>query len=343
MPHFNERFRQVVFFLVIIALGLLIFLQVQFLMSGVLGAVTLYILNRGLYLKAVSKKKYHRLFMALLFVTVNALVLMIPFGILVSVLAPKINDLYSNSGELFVGVQEIIREISARTGVDLSSNESLKDLSGMASKVLPNAVGTAGNILVNNILTFFLLFFMLYNAKEMEDTLAEHIPLRPENIDLISSETKSIVTSYAIGIPVLAISQGTAAFIGYSIFGIKDPILWGFATAVCSVIPFIGSMIIVFPLVVYLFATHQTFDGFGLMIYSGAVTMQIDNVLRLFLLKAFANIHPLITLFGVITGLKLFGFLGVIFGPLLVSYFLLLIKIYTVEFSRPSETPGSGS
>lgn len=336
MYHFNEHFRQVFFFLVIVALGLLIFLQVQFMMSGVLGAVTLYILNRSLFLRLVYGRKWNRFITTLAFVSLNVIILMIPFGILVTALAPKVNDLYSNSGELYVGIQEIIKEISARTGVDLSTNENLQNIPGMVSKFLPNALGTASNILANNILTFFLLFFMLYHAKQMEETLAEHIPLRKENIDRISAETKSIVTSYAIGIPVLAISQGTAAYIGYSIFGISDPILWGFATAVCSVIPFIGSIIIVFPLVVYLFASHQTMNGFGLLIYSVTITMQIDNVLRLFLLKAFANIHPLITLFGVVTGLKLFGFLGVIFGPLLVSYFLLLIKIYTAEFSAPS-------
>jgi predicted PurR-regulated permease PerM len=62
--------------------------------------------------------------------------------------------------------------------------------------------------------------------------------------------------------------------------------------------------------------------------------MNVDNLLRLVLLKAFANIHPLVTMLGVIVGLKLFGFIGLIFGPLLVSYFILLIKIYNIEFSE---------
>ena len=153
----------------------------------------------------------------------------------------------------------------------------------------------------------------------------------------MTSETKNIVTSYAIGIPVLAIAQGFSAYIGYEIFGIEDPMLWGFVTCVCSVIPFIGSSMIWMPLSVYLFTDGHSQDGLFLAIYCAVVVLNIDNVLRLFLLKAFANIHPLITLFGVITGLKLFGFMGLIFGPLLVSYLLLLVRIYVNEFSTETE------
>jgi predicted PurR-regulated permease PerM len=155
---------------------------------------------------------------------------------------------------------------------------------------------------------------------------------------MITTETKNIVTSYAIGIPVLAIAQGLCAYIGYVIFGVKDPMLWGFVTAVCSVIPFVGTIIIWLPLVVYLFANGQTDLAIGLAAYCSIVVLNVDNVLRLFLLKAFADIHPLITLFGVITGLKLFGFIGLIFGPLLVSYLLLLVRIYINEFSEYEET-----
>ena len=103
-------------------------------------------------------------------------------------------------------------------------------------------------------------------------------------------------------------------------------------------ISIVGSGLIWLPLVGYLFSHGQHDNALGLAIYSFVVVINVDNFLRLILLKAFADIHPLITLFGVITGLKLFGFIGLIFGPLLVSYLLLLIRIYVNEFSEP--TPG---
>jgi predicted PurR-regulated permease PerM len=79
-------------------------------------------------------------------------------------------------------------------------------------------------------------------------------------------------------------------------------------------------------------------DCLGLGIYSVVVILNIDNLLRIVLLRAFADIHPLITLFGVIIGIQLFGFLGLIFGPLLLSYLLLLMRIYTNEFSETTTT-----
>ena len=313
---------------------MLIFLQINFLVPGILGAVTLYVLNRKFYFWLVFEKKWPRFLTTVLVLVINAILLLIPFGILITALAPKINDLFSNTGEFYLGIREIIKEISTRTSIDLSSNEYLQNIPGLISKSLPQVIGTASSLVINSLIVFFLLFFMLYNAEKMEKTLVGYIPLHKENVHRITAETKSIVTSYAVGIPVLAISQGIAAYIGYSIFGIHDKLLWAFATCVCSIIPFVGSAIIIIPLVVYLFASHQTGDAIGLTFYSAIVVMNIDNVLRLFLLKIFADIHPLITLIGVITGLKLFGFIGLIFGPLLVSYFLLLIKIYSAEFTR---------
>jgi predicted PurR-regulated permease PerM len=184
---------------------------------------------------------------------------------------------------------------------------------------------------------YFVLFFMLSNAHKIESSLLRYIPLKPENKQKVTSETKNIVTSYAIGIPVLALAQGFCAYIGYSIFGIKDPMLWGFITCVCSVIPFVGFRFNLDSAGCVFIRWWKHFCCHRLAIYCAVVVLNVDNVLRLFLLKAFANIHPLITLFGVITGLKLFGFIGLIFGPLLVSYLLLMARIYANEFAETTE------
>jgi predicted PurR-regulated permease PerM len=122
------------------------------------------------------------------------------------------------------------------------------------------------------------------------------------------------------------------ALLGYWIFGIKDYVLWGFVTGIFAFFPFVGTMIVWVPLVVSVFAAGHTGQGIGLAIYSAVVTGNIDYVARISLLKKLGDVHPLITILGVIAGLSLFGFWGFIFGPLLVSYLLLLYKIYSTEF-----------
>lgn len=330
---FNERFRQVVFFLVLLALGILIFNQIKSLVSGVLGAITFYVLNRKTLFKLLYKKKWNKYIATTIIIIVNAILLLIPFGLATMFIIPKLQNFTSNANDLFLGIKEIIKKISETTGIELLSKENLSNIPSIVSSFLPDFLSTAGSGFLNISTMFFVLFFMMTNADKLETSLFKYIPLKPENKKLITTETKNIVTSYAIGIPVLAIAQGIASYIGYAVFNISDPMLWGFVTCVCSVIPFVGTIIIWLPLAVYLFAGGQEAAAFGLAAYCVIVVLNIDNLLRIFLLKAFADIHPLITLFGVITGLKLFGFIGLIFGPLLVSYLLLMIKIYTNEFS----------
>ena len=333
---FNERFRQISLFALLVVLGSIIFVQLRFLIPGLLGAVTLYALNRKFYFTLILQKKWNRYIATILLLLIDIIVLLIPFGLATIFVIPKLQNFTDNAQDLFQGVKEIIERITDITGIELLSKQNLGNIPALVSAYLPNFLSSTVNLFINFSTLFFVLFFMLLNAEKLEHILYRYIPLKKENKKLIARETKNIVISYAIGIPILAIAQGICAYIGYSIFTIKDPMLWGFITCVASVIPFVGSGLIWIPLVVYLYAGGNTSGAIGLAIYCVVVVLNVDNILRLFLLKAFADIHPLITLFGVIVGLKLFGFLGLIFGPLLVSYFLLMIKIYVNEFS---ETP----
>ncbi|MCC6516738.1 MAG: AI-2E family transporter [Chitinophagales bacterium] len=330
---FNERFRQVVLFVILLALAILIFIQINFVVPGLLGALTLYLLNRKLLFTLSFQKKWNIYIAASLLLLIDVIILAIPFGLAILFVVPKLQNFSSNAQELFQGVKEIVVRIDEATGIELLSKENLSNIPAIVSSHLPDFLSTTASLFFNLSTMFFVLFFMLINATKIESSLIKYIPLKPENKQKITAETKNIVTSYAIGIPVLAIAQGFCAYIGYNIFNISDPMLWGFVTCVCSVIPFVGSGLIWIPLVAYLFVGGHESDAIGLAIYCAIVVLNVDNVLRLFLLKAFANIHPLITLFGVITGIKLFGFIGLIFGPLLVSYLLLMIKIYVSEFT----------
>jgi predicted PurR-regulated permease PerM len=109
--------------------------------------------------------------------------------------------------------------------------------------------------------------------------------------------------------------------------------MWGFVTGVFAFFPLVGTMIIWVPLVIYLYSIGHNWTGTALTIYSIVVTGNVDYITRLGLLKKIGNVHPMVTVLGVIVGLKLFGFMGLIFGPLLISYFIILIKIYLNEFT----------
>ncbi|MGZ8554134.1 MAG: AI-2E family transporter, partial [Chitinophagaceae bacterium] len=132
--------------------------------------------------------------------------------------------------------------------------------------------------------------------------------------------------------PLISIIQGLTATLGYFIFGVNEWGLWGFLTGVCAFFPVIGTMIIWVPLVIYTYAMGDTWHATGLLLYSVIVTGNVDYLSRITLLKKMGDVHPVITILGVIVGLGLFGFIGLIFGPLLVSYIIVLFKIYLNEF-----------
>ena len=141
-----------------------------------------------------------------------------------------------------------------------------------------------------------------------------------------------IVRSNAIGVPVLAVIQGAAATLGYYIFGAPEVVLWGVVSAFATIIPVIGVGIVWIPLMLYLGATGHWGMGIGLAVYCLVVVSNIDNLVRSLLQKKMADTHPLITIFGVVIGLSLFGFMGVIFGPLLLAIFILCVEIFREEY-----------
>ena len=166
----------------------------------------------------------------------------------------------------------------------------------------------------------------------MENALYEHVPLKDNNVNRLGKEIHMMVVSNAIGIPLIAFAQGLIGFVGYLIIGVDEPFFWFGVTCIAAMLPVVGAALAYVPLAIIFFANNQTGQGVAMLIFGFGVIGIVDNVLRFTLLRKLGNVHPLTTVFGVIIGLKVFGFIGLIFGPLLISMFMLLLKIYSNEF-----------
>ena len=136
-----------------------------------------------------------------------------------------------------------------------------------------------------------------------------------------------------MGIPVTAILQGIIGVIGYYLLGVADIPFWFVVTCITAMVPMIGSALAYISLAILFFAEGHTTKGILVLIYGAAIMNVLDSVFRISIQKRMGNTHPLVTTFGVIVGVNLFGFIGLIFGPILISLFLLLVKIYMNEFS----------
>jgi len=179
---------------------------------------------------------------------------------------------------------------------------------------------------------YFTLYFMLVNSRSMEDSLYEYVPLKDSNVDLIANDINRTIHASVIGIPLIALIQGVVGLIGYLIIGVKDPFLWFAVTCITAMLPVVGAALAYVPLAIIFFAQGQNWQGIVLLIYGFGIIGLVDNLFRFILNKRLGNIHPLITVFGVIAGLTMFGFVGLIFGPMLLSLFIVLLKVYSNEF-----------
>jgi len=197
---------------------------------------------------------------------------------------------------------------------------------------LPGILCAPFNDITTIFFTSLLLYCMAVNGRYMENALSEHIPLTDKNVDRLGKEVQMMVMSNAIGIPLIAFAQGVVGLIGYLIIGVKEPFFWFGVTCIAGMLPVVGAAVAYIPLSIILFANDQTGKGVAMLIFGFGIIGTVDNVLRFSLLKKLGNVHPLTTVFGVIIGLNIFGFIGLIFGPLLISLFMLLLKIYSSEF-----------
>jgi predicted PurR-regulated permease PerM len=135
----------------------------------------------------------------------------------------------------------------------------------------------------------------------------------------------------ALGIPLISIIQGVTGAIDTTYLECRSMVC-GFLTAIFAFFPVVGTMIIWIPLVLYMYMSGDTLNAFGLGLYSLLITGNVDYLFRITFLNKVGHVHPIITVLGVIAGLNLFGFIGLIFGPLLLSYIILLFRIYANEF-----------
>ena len=329
---FNNRVRQIAFLLIVTALAVIVFKQLYIFFPGFLGALTLYILCRRYYFHLTEQRKWKKGLTAILFMVLFMACIVAPVYFAVQMVFQKINMIVENPEQVNNAIDAIAAQLREWTGQDLLTKEATTDIRKKATSFIPGILNSSATMLGNLLMILFLSFFMFKNGRLMEDTLEHFIPLKHKNIQSLADETCGMVRANALGIPLVSLIQGLVALLGYWIVGIEDFVLLGLITGLCAFFPVIGTAMIWLPLVIFLFSKGENGRAIGLAAYSVTIIGNIDYVARITFLQKVGNVHPVVTILGLIAGLRLFGFWGFIFGPLLISYLLLMVRIYRSEF-----------
>lgn len=311
--------------------GILFYKFLPFL-GGILGAFTVYILTRKQMLHLRVKKNFPPAVVSILILLETILCFLVPTSLAIWLLISKIQSVNLDSTQLINEWEHLLNLIQAKTGFDITEKSNLESIVSYLPKVGQAIIGGVSGFAVNVATMFLFLYFMLIWGQKMETYIYDILPFSEKNKKYVLAEINVIVTSNAIGIPLLAIIQGFVGFIGYWIFQTPSPLLFGFLTCFATVIPVVGTSLVWVPLGLYMLLTGDYVHGIALFIYGGLVITNVDNLTRFILQKKLADINPLITIFGVLIGLSLFGFMGIIFGPLLISIFIVCFNMLKVEY-----------
>ena len=331
-----NKLRQISFIVILVVVGYVLFRELQNFISAFLGALTFYVLMRKPMFRMVYVRKWKTGRAALLLMLTSFTVIMVPIWTVIKLLSPRITSTIETFPKLVAQVKPIIKNIENKTGFQLASEKNLGAVSNFLATNIPTFLGATFATIASLAMMYFMLYFMLVNGRKMEAVIAGFIPMSDENTNKVGAEVNNIVLSNAIGIPLIAFLQGVVGLIGYLLIGVQEPVFWFVVTCVTAMLPIVGAAIAYVPLGIIFFAQGEPWRGVLMLIYGFGIIGLVDNVFRIALSRKIGDIHPLVTVLGVLAGLNLSGFIGLIFGPLLISLFLLLVKIYSLEFVKPA-------
>lgn len=330
----KEQYRKYSLITIILGLGLLLFLKMTPFMGGILGACTIYIMVRDQMLYLTQKKKIRKSVTAIILLIEAILCFLVPLSLAVWLLISKLQTVNVDTATFVDTITNLADWIHRKTEYDLLSKENISSIASILPGIGQFLMGGISSFAVNLFVLVFVLYFMLIGGTKMEQYIYELLPFSDSNKKHVMNEINMIVRANAIGIPLLAIIQGAIATLGYYLFDAPSALLFGFLTCFATVIPIVGTTLVWFPLAAYMAISGDWPHAIGLLLYCGLIVTNIDNLIRFILQKKTADTHPLITIFGVVIGLSLFGFMGVIFGPLLISIFILCVNIFKEQYLK---------
>jgi predicted PurR-regulated permease PerM len=184
------------------------------------------------------------------------------------------------------------------------------------------------------VLMVFSLFYLLKDGEKWKNGLINIFPLSDNNTNIILMDLKKSINKIFKGSFIIAIAQGILAWIGLTVFGVPNAIIWAVVAAVASFVPTIGTSVVTVPAILFLFFTGMQLQALGLLLWSILLVGMIDNVLSPYIISKDTAIPSLFILFSILGAISLVGPLGILIGPLVLSLLYSLISIYKKELKN---------
>lgn len=333
-----QRAQNISFYLLLALVGLIVvFMFLPFFKLIALGGI-LAVLFHPLKLK-LDKHFKSQTITSLITLIVAAVVIMLPVYAVGQLAFNEIANVYSQQatqGSLTSSLNNFVAHLngSAHAVAQNLLDTAAQKIAGFAGNAFQSITALLGNIagfFISLVLVVLTLYYFLRDGGKFRAFVEGVFPLSHSHETLLVEKLESAVKGVVQGAFTVALLQGSVATVGFVIFGVPQPLLWGIFAVLSSLVPTVGTLLATGPAIVYLFLSGHTGAGIGLAIWAFISIQALDNFVSPKLIGNKTKLHPLLTLLSIIGGLRLFGPLGFLMGPILMAMFMALVEIYNLD------------
>jgi len=288
--------------------------------------------------KRITAKFKSQTWSALLTVLFVLVIVLVPLGLLGYLLYGEVGSLYRSivTGGFHLDQALIVSRLPTNVqeiGNNFLNNlsDSISSLTGTTLQSVTGLVSNVFNFFFALFVVFFTLYYFLRDGSRLKEFISNIFPLSQVHESKLMERLEMAINGVVKGSFLVALTQGCIAFVGFLIFGVPQPLLWGALTVLAALVPTFGTSLALIPAILYLFLTGHTGAGIGMTIWGAVAVGTVDNIISPRLVGSRTNLHPLLVLFSVLGGLRLFGLLGFLLGPLLMAVLMVLLEMYQTD------------
>lgn len=314
--------------LLVIGLSLFLFFSLLDFLNAFFVAVILFVLFKPLYLKFANKLS--KGLSAFLIILITFLIVLIPLTFVSSQVVSGAVSLYSQKDTYVQKLDDIDNHFDKINLSELFNKVSVLILRFIKSLVV-DILHNISDFLVKLIIMYMILYTLLVNSEKLGKIKYKYIPFSDKNAKKLLVEFKNVTSSVILATGLIALMQAILLTAALLIFGVDSAFLLGFIGFILAFIPFVGVPFVWVPVTIIFLLQQNYVAGIGMLIL-GIFMSSMDDVVRPILQKKVGEINPLVSILGIALGIKVFGIIGLFIGPIIISLFLLLSKMYAEEY-----------
>lgn len=336
----QKRLQTISFLVLLLAVFILVFYIFRPFISLLSLGLILAILFRPLYLKILHKVKVPGIASGLT-VLVIILLIVVPLWFFGQIIFNEILSIYNSyrTGGFVISQDQIIKGLppEVKVAIEHFSSDINAFIGRLSSEVFASFSAIISNIagfFLATFMLFFIVFFLLRDGDKIKSAFMDISPISTEHEAKLFDRIVGAINGVVKGAFLMALIQGAVATIGYFIFGLPQPFIWGMFTVLTALVPNIGTSLTIIPAVIYLAVTGQTPQAIGMAIWGTFAVGLIDNFVGPRIVGNAVRLHPILVLLSVIGGLKFFGAFGFLIGPIVLAIFMTMVDLYRTDFKE---------